>query len=110
MRVRGFLAGYLGLVALSALVGEQGSKRASGLVGTLSSIIQRALSPGVAAIPDYSAAGGAGGATPTAAAGAPGTRPNYQAQRNQAGEPDFPQTSGITPTSPALPGHAGVAP
>jgi hypothetical protein len=89
-RLRGFLAGYLGLIALSALVTEQGSKQASGLVGWLSSILKRALSPGVAAIPDYSAGaaggGGGGGATRAPAAKTMGTRPNYQAQRQQAGE------------------------
>jgi hypothetical protein len=56
-RLRGFLAGYLGLVALSALVAERGSKQAAGLLGTLSSIIERALSPGVPAIPDYATGG-----------------------------------------------------
>jgi hypothetical protein len=56
-RLRGFLTGYLALVALSALVTESGSKKASGLLGTLSSIIERALSPGVPAIPNYRGAG-----------------------------------------------------
>ncbi len=77
MRVRGFLTGYLLLVALSALVGEGGSKRASGLLGTLTSLVERALSPAVAAIPDYSAggtsaaAGGGSGSTLTGTAKGP---------------------------------------
>jgi hypothetical protein len=69
-RVRGFLTGYLALVALSVLVREGPSKRIAGKGGLLdwiSSAINRALSPGVAAIPDYAhgAKGSSGGAKPT---------------------------------------------
>ena len=59
-RVRGFLAGYLGLVALSAVLSEGGSQRASGLLGTLGTLVERALSPGVAGIRDFRR-GGSGG-------------------------------------------------
>lgn len=66
--IRGVLSGYLALVALQVLVSPGGSSKTKGLLGALSSIIDRALSPRVAAIPDY--AGAAGGASGSSTAGA----------------------------------------
>jgi len=69
VRVRGFLVGYLGLVALSVAVSPGGSTKTSGLFGWASTVIDRALSPDVPAIPDRSASTG-GGQAAGAAAGA----------------------------------------
>ncbi len=55
---------------LSVLVQEGPSRKTAGLAGTLASVIERALSPGVAAIPDYSAGTGGGGEAAGAARGA----------------------------------------
>lgn len=96
MRLRGILAGYLGLVALSALLSDQGSARASGLLGWLSSAIERALSPGVPAIPDY--AGGAG------AAGAAGGGGGSAAPKNVHQLPKgTPPSTSPAPKQPAVP-------
>lgn len=50
--VRGAFAGFLGLVALHRMADKRSAKRVGGLFDDLASIVDRALSPEVAAIPD----------------------------------------------------------
>jgi hypothetical protein len=52
--LRGAAGAWLGLIALQAVTTKRGSKQVSGLLTWVDSAVQRALSPDVAAIPDYS--------------------------------------------------------
>lgn len=61
MRVRGFLAGYLGLIALSALVSPKGSSRFASLTDDATGFIGRLLSSNVPALPDYAGSSSSGG-------------------------------------------------
>jgi hypothetical protein len=75
-RLRGVLAGYLGLTVLYALSQTRRAERISGLAGVVSGLVDRALSPKVAGVPDRVArAGDRGGGTwltaPAAAAPIP---------------------------------------
>lgn len=59
---RGAAVAWLGLAALDALLSTHGAESVSGALGVLNSVAQRALSPDVALIPDFSS--GAGTSTP----------------------------------------------
>lgn len=52
--VRGFAAGALGLIALQGLTSDKSAGKVSGLVGTITGLVDRALDPNVPAIPDHS--------------------------------------------------------
>lgn len=67
--VRGAAVAWLGLVALDALLSNHGSTAAGGVLNFANSVVLRALSPDVAAIPDYSS-----GSSNTNAIG--GTKPD----------------------------------
>jgi len=57
--VRGVLTAWLGLAALQALTSRGGSDKAAGLVDVIASVVERALSPDVAAIPNFAGWDGA---------------------------------------------------
>jgi len=54
MKVRGVVAGYLGLIVVYTAVSARGSAAASGLLGTLSKAITRLFDPTVPGLPDHS--------------------------------------------------------
>lgn len=49
---RGAASAWLGLIALQAVTSKGGSSATSGVLGWAESVVKRALSPDVAAIPD----------------------------------------------------------
>lgn len=51
--VRGAAIAWLGLVTLDALVSSRGSQSVTGAMGVVTSVVNRALSPDVALIPDF---------------------------------------------------------
>ncbi len=62
--LRGAFTAVLGLVALETIVSTKGAaERTGGLLGDVAGIIDHALSPAVALIPDRSAGGGGTGTT-----------------------------------------------
>jgi hypothetical protein len=67
---RGVLTGVLGLVAFQTVVQPAASKRVGGLLTDVASIVDRALDPGVALIPDLRTKSGGASAPIT-----PGTPP-----------------------------------
>jgi hypothetical protein len=72
--VRGALTAWLGLITLQVVTSQHGSGQVAGAFEALNSVVKRALSADVAAIPDYrngSPAASAVGSTKPAAAAAP---------------------------------------
>jgi len=51
--VRGALTAWLGLITLQVVTSQGGSGRVAGAFVAFDSVVKRALSPDVAAIPDY---------------------------------------------------------
>lgn len=60
MRLRGFLTGYLALIAFSAVVTKGGSDRFAALTDDATGFVGRVLSADIPAIPDYAHGGGGG--------------------------------------------------
>lgn len=52
MSLRGIATGWLALIVLQVVVTQRGADATSGILNTLNSLIQRALDPTVAGIPD----------------------------------------------------------
>jgi hypothetical protein len=50
---RGALTAWLGLITLQVVTTKGGSSKVAGLFGVVDSVVQRALDPNVAAIPDH---------------------------------------------------------
>lgn len=50
---RGALTAWLGLITLQTVVSKSGSSQVSGIFGVLDSMVQRALDPNIAALPDH---------------------------------------------------------
>jgi hypothetical protein len=51
--VRGAVTAWLGLIVLQVVTTKHGSGQIAGLFGVADSVVKRAMSPDVAAIPDY---------------------------------------------------------
>lgn len=88
---------WLGLIALQALTTREGSGKVAGAFDALNSIVERALDPNVAAIPDFAGATGAGSSSTPAAA--PASVPAAWRQDAAGNWPTYnvPVPSAVTP-------------
>jgi hypothetical protein len=88
VRLRGVLTGWLSLVVLYVVVQTAPADRLSGLAGDVTRLINRALDPHVAGLPDRSS-----GAPPAAAAPAP---PPAGGSSGPPARPPFPAFSAVS--------------
>jgi hypothetical protein len=51
--LRGAMSAWLGLITLQVVTSQHGSGAVAGAFDTVNSVVKRALSPDVAAVPDY---------------------------------------------------------